>query len=47
MEKTFVELREKLNKKAVHKDSGSVVYSKSISGYMDKYCVLTIHLVII
>jgi hypothetical protein len=34
MEKTFVELREKLNKKAVHKDSGSAVYTKSISGYM-------------
>ena len=34
MEKTFIELREKLSKKAVHKASGSIVFSKSISGYM-------------
>lgn len=34
MEKTFKELREKLNKKDVHKASGTTVYSKSISGYM-------------
>lgn len=34
MKKTFRELREKVQKKAVHKASGSIVFSKSISGYM-------------
>ena len=34
MEKTFIQLQEKLRKKAVHKATGSVVFSQSISGYM-------------
>ena len=34
MVKSFKQIREKVKKKAVHKDSGSTVYAKSISGYM-------------
>lgn len=34
MKKTFTELREKVQKKAVHKAAGTNVFTKSISGYM-------------